>query len=222
AFLATLGAAVAGVRPSLAADAQRPAGRLPTVAILSPAVESAQNIARGELEAGLRKLGWRPGENIVIARRMSPVDRLPELAAELVRLKVDIIPASSEALPAARDASRTVPILMAFGVDDPVEAGYVTSLGRPGTNITGIFLQAPEAGGKRLELLRAAIPALQRVSVISWPGRNSAEQIAAVERAGGTLGIRIDLVEMRDRAGYDSAFVAMARQGTNASLVLAS
>src|SRR5262249_17234847 len=148
---------------------------------------------RMEFEEGLRQLGWRPAENIIVDGRNGSLDRLPELAAELVRLKVDMILASSEALPVARAATATIPILMTFCVDDPVEAGYVMSLGHPGTNMTGIFLQAPEAGGKRLELLRAAIPNLPRVAVVSWPGRNSAKQIEAVESAGRSLGVRVQV-----------------------------
>jgi putative ABC transport system substrate-binding protein len=223
AFVAMLGAGL-GLRvpPALAAEAQRPAGHAPRVAILSAAVQAPQSVAAMELEAGLRQLGWRPGETVIIERRLGSVDRLPELAAELVRIKVDVILASSEALPAARNATGTIPIVMSFGVDDPVEAGYVKSLGRPGANITGIFLQAPEAGGKRLELLRAAIPTLTRVAVLSWPGRNSATQVTAIEEAAGSLGVRVHVLEVGGRAGYDAAFVAMSKQGSRAALVLAS
>ncbi|PYM12174.1 MAG: hypothetical protein DMD81_24740 [Candidatus Rokuibacteriota bacterium] len=221
AFLIGLVTALTGIRASVSAE-QRPARQVPRIALLSPSRESAQNVARMEVEAGLRQLGWKPGENVIVDGRTGAIDRLPELAAELVRLKVDMILASSEALPAARAATATIPILMTFCIDDPVEAGYVMSLGHPGTNITGIFLQAPEAGGKRLEFLRAAIPNLRRVAVVSWRGRNSAKQIDAVETAGGSLGVRVQVVEMNDRSTYDSAFGTMGKEGVKAALVLAS
>ncbi|HEV8441556.1 MAG TPA: ABC transporter substrate-binding protein [Methylomirabilota bacterium] len=212
---------IGAVAAPLLAQAQRP-GRVPRIAMLGPAVDRPQSIARVELEAGLRKLGWIPGQTLIIERRQGTLDRLPELAAELVRLKVDIILASSVAIPAARAATQTIPIIMAFGVDDPVEAGYATSLGRPGSNITGVFLQAPEAGGKRLELLRAAMPTVTRVAVLSWPGKSSASQVRGIELAAQSLGIRVQVVEVSNAAGYEGAFVAMGKQGSRAALVVAS
>ncbi len=121
--------------------------------------------------------------------RAGTCSRLPELAAELVSLKVDVILVSSVAIPAARAATRTIPTVMAFAVDDPVEEGWVASLARPGGNLTGVTLHAPELTGKRLELLKIALPAVHRVGVLAWPRPGGLGQLRATEVGGPLVGL---------------------------------
>ncbi|MGH2359305.1 MAG: ABC transporter substrate-binding protein, partial [bacterium] len=172
----------------------------------------------------MRERGYVEGRNLIVERRYAggKLERLPDLAAELVGLKVDIILASSAAIPAASRATRTIPIVMTFAVEDPVEAGYARTLARPGGNITGITLLAPELGAKRLELMREVLPRLSLVGVLSWPGAGSAAQVAVVKRAAGSLGIRIRVLEIQEASQYTAAFATLKREGVGALLVLSS
>ncbi len=151
AVIFTLGVALA----PLAAKAQQPA-KVPRIGYLSPSSLSDPRTQRF-LEAfrlGLRELGWLEGQNIEYRFAEDKLDRLPALAAELVRLKVDIIvAATTPVILAAKNATSTIPIVMAQ-VADPVGSGLITGLARPGGNVTGVSLMMPELGGKRLELLR--------------------------------------------------------------------
>ena len=153
------------------AEAQQPK-KVPRIGYLSksdPARESARSEA---IRLALRELGYIEGQNIAIEYRYAEgkLDRLPELAAELVRLKVDIIVVAGgdRMVRAAKNATKTIPIVMVGGAD-PVEAGLVESLARPGGNVTGITNLARELGGKRLELLKEAVPKLARVAVLYDP-----------------------------------------------------
>jgi ABC-type uncharacterized transport system substrate-binding protein len=121
-------------------------------------------------QQGLRNLGYIEGKNIVIEYRYAEgkADRLPELAAELVSLKVDLIVTSGPASRAAKNATKTIPIVFA-GVQDPVANGLVDSLAKPGGNVTGLSILAPELGGKRLELLKEVVPKITRVAFL-WGG----------------------------------------------------
>ena len=135
-----------------------------------PALESARSEA---IRVALRELGYVEGQNIAIEYRYAEgkPDRFPDLAAELVRLKVDIIVAAAGNLTvqAAKNATKTIPIVMMGGGLDPVKAGLVESLARPGGNVTGLTLLSGELGGKRLELLKEAVPKLARVAVLYDP-----------------------------------------------------
>src|SRR4030095_2178567 len=153
-------------------DAQQPKkiARLGYLSDSAPARETARSEAMG---LALRELGYIEGNNIVMEYRYAAgkVDRAPELAAELVRLRVDIIliaggPTQSQA---AKNATKTIPIVMMGDGADPVEIGLVESLARPGGNLTGITLLNRELGGKRLELLKEAVPKLARVAVLYDP-----------------------------------------------------
>src|SRR5215510_7220981 len=148
------------------ASAQQPK-KIPRIGILS--LRGGPLPTReGALQDGLRKLGYVEGESIIIEFRFAEekLDRLPDLVAELVRAKVDVIVAvSTPAIEAARNATKTIPIIMA-GVSDPVATGFVTSLAQPGGNITGFSLQSPELSGKRLELLKEIVPQLSRVAFL--------------------------------------------------------
>ena len=154
------------------ARAQQPK-KVPRIGYLS-GVDPARESARAEaFRLALREFGYIEGQNIAIEYRYAEGkrNRLSELAAELVRLKVDIIVVTGGVAPvrAAKNATKTIPIVMTGGGIDPVEAGLVESLARPGGNVTGITLFARELGGKRLELLKEAVPKLARVAVLYDP-----------------------------------------------------
>src|SRR5215472_13593455 len=150
------------------AEAQQPK-KVVRIGYLSNADPATDSTRAEGLRLGLRELGYIEGQNIVIEYRFAKgkVDRAPELAAELVRLKVDIIVVASgdQWIRAAKNATKTIPIVMAGQGSDPVRAGHVESLARPGGNVTGHTSLGRELGGKRLELLKEAVPKLARVAV---------------------------------------------------------
>jgi putative ABC transport system substrate-binding protein len=157
----------------------------------------------------LRELGWVEGENIVFERRYAEnrLKRLPELAADLVRLKVDLILAGGTLAPlAAKRATSTIPIVMT-GAGDPLGSGLVASLARPGGNVTGVSIMGPDLGGKRLELLKELLPRLARVAVL-WNGAtpNSGIVLKEVQEAGLRLGIEIQSLEVRGPDDFNDAF----------------
>ena len=154
------------------AEAQQPK-KVPRIGYLSssdPATESTRSEA---IRLALRELGYIEGQNIAIEYRYAEgkLDRFPELAAELVRLKVDIIVVAGgdTLIRAAKNATKTIPIVMTGAGADPVEAGLVESLARPGGNVTGLTSLSTELGGKRLELLKEAVPKVARVAVLYDP-----------------------------------------------------
>ncbi len=173
---------------------------------------------------GLRELGYTEGENIAILHRSSEgiSERLPDLAAELVRLKADVIvAATTPAIHAAQQATRTIPIVMAVS-HDPVETGFVASLARPGGNITGLSFQSPESSAKQLELLKGAVPRVSRVAVL-WnaPGPIGARMLTETGRAAQSLGVQLQSLEVRDSGDLGKAFQAATRRRAGALLVLA-
>jgi putative tryptophan/tyrosine transport system substrate-binding protein len=206
----------------LATEAQQ-SGRVYRVGYLStPTRESVEHGLAAFLRT-LRELGWIEGQNLIIEYRWAEgnVERLPALAAELVRHKVDVIvaPAGSAAL-AAKNATSSIPIVMIFA-SDPVEMGLVASLRRPGGNITGTtFTPGPEIFGKQLQILKEAVPHASRVAVLSNPADPSfALQVRQVEATARSLGIRLQHVEARGPEELNSAFAAMARARADALLV---
>jgi putative ABC transport system substrate-binding protein len=214
--------AVAGsllARPRSAAA--QPTGRVYRVGVLSP---GAPSTGIGAFGPGIRRLGWVPGQNLIIEQRYARGDlaRLPALAAELVALKVDVILVSSVAIPAARAATRTIPTVMTFAVDDPVEEGWVASLARPGGNLTGVTLHAPELTGKRLELLKVVLPGMRRVGVLAWPRPGGLGQVRAAEAAARSLSLQTHVVEVQEPSQYEGALDALKREGADALLVLSS
>ena len=174
---------------------------------------------------GLRELGWVEGKTMVIEYRSaeSRFDRLPNLAAELVRLKVDVILAGSTAVAAAAmNATGTIPIVMA-SASDPVGLGLVASLAAPGGNITGLsFSVGVETYGKSLELLREAAPKIRLVAILSNP-TNPSHALATtnVTAAARSLGVQLQLLEARAPNLFDSAFAAMVKERVQALLVVA-
>src|SRR5438874_3975441 len=176
---------------------------------------------------GLRDLGYVEGRNLVIEYREAEgkADRLPALAAELVALKVDVILAAGSTLTArvAKEATTTIPIVFA-AVGDPVGSGLVTSLARPGGNVTGLSSFGAELVGKRLELLKQAVPGVDRVAVLWFPGalgeRTDKDMLREAEAAARALGVRLQFVEARDPADFDRAFSDMTRARAGALTLL--
>jgi putative ABC transport system substrate-binding protein len=171
----------------------------------------------------LRELGWVEGENVVFERRYAEnrLERLPEMAADLVRLKVDVIAAGGTLAPlAAKRATSTIPIVMTVA-GDPVGSGLVDSLARPGGNVTGMSLMAPDLGGKRLELLKELLPRLARVALL-WNAANtySARVFEQVQAASGTLGIEVQSLELRQPDDFDGAFETVQRQHSDALMTV--
>jgi putative ABC transport system substrate-binding protein len=167
----------------------------------------------------LHKSGWIEGKNLVFEHRYAEnrLDRLPELAAELIRLNVDLILALGTLAPLeAKRATAFIPIVMA-NAGDPLGSGLVASLARPGGNVTGMSLMAPDLGGKRLELLKELIPRLSLVAVL-WNADNpySALVFKETQTASQTLAIRIQSLEVRSENDLADAFEAARRQGPDA------
>ena len=201
------------------------AGRVYRLGILSPspmpdpAVATTPNL----VPSALRELGYVEGRNLVVVRRFAEgqVDRLPDLARDLIQQRVDVIVAVSEAIRAARDATTSIPIVMGFGFN-PVEQGFVASLARPGGNITGV-LYAPEGQlvGKRLELIREAIPRATRIAVLATRDSDSRAQLSAARKAAPALGVKLVVVELQG-ADYDRAFATMVAERAEALFTLSS
>jgi putative tryptophan/tyrosine transport system substrate-binding protein len=171
----------------------------------------------------LRELGWVEGKNVVFAHRSAEnrLERLPGLAADLLRLKVDVIAAAGTLAPlAAKQASATIPIVMT-AAGDPLGSGLVASLARPGGNVTGMSLMVPDLGGKRLELLKEFLPRLARVAVL-WNAANpySALVFKETQAAGSILGIEVRSLEVRAPEDFDGAFEAARRQRPDALITV--
>jgi putative ABC transport system substrate-binding protein len=217
-FITLVGGAAAAW--PLAARAQRPA--MPVVGFLSPHASSVAYA--GGLPKGLQELGYAEGRNIRIEYRWAQgrFELLPELAAELVRLDVDVIVASlTEASLVAKKATTTTPIVMA-GVADPVAVGLIASLARPGGNITGTSGLAADIVGKQIELLKEVVPGLSRVAVL-WNPANSAFQalqLGQVEVAARMAGLQLQLLKARAPNEFEAAFADIVKEGTPALAVL--
>jgi len=178
---------------------------------------------------GLRDLGYVEGRNVVIEYRDAEgkFERLPARVAELVALKVDVIVTAGGTLPAlaAKQATKTIPIVFA-SAPDPVTDGLVTSLARPGGNVTGLSNLAAELVGKRLEQFKQAVPGVSRVAVLWQPGglgeRTEKGMLKGAEVAARALGVRLQFVEARSPADFDRAFTEMTRARADALTVLPS
>jgi ABC-type uncharacterized transport system substrate-binding protein len=215
AFLAGSAALLAA---PLAAEAQQ-ARKVPRVGILL--LSDAQSVPDA-FRQELRELGYVEGQTIALEYRWAEgkEERFPGLASELVHLRVDVIFAAvAAAAQAAKTATKTIPIVTA--VNDPIAAGFVASVARPGGNITGLSMMSPEVVGKQLELLRQVVPKISRVAVLANPANpGSAPQLRQAEVAAKTLGMRLQPLEARSLSEIDSAFVAMARERAEGLLVL--
>jgi len=219
-FIAVLGGAATW---PLAARAQQPA-KVAQIGFLGPAPAATYLPRLEALRAGLRDLGYVEGKNIAIEFRWAErVEQLPEMAAELVRMKVDIILASSSTyVEAARQATKTIPIVFALHAD-PVGVGHVASLARPGGNITGLSTLLTDLAPKELEILKEALPQTTRIGILWNPTTPShGPAVRAVEAAGQKLGVQLLLVPARSVEEFDGAFSTMTRERMGSLLVIGS
>lgn len=205
----------------LAAVAQK-TGRVWRVGWLQPTASGSAGHVN--FRQAMHELGYVPGESVTFEDRFADGDfsRLPGLAAELVRAKVDVIVAVAPgAIRAARSVTQTIPIVMAFSGVDPVKAGFVASLSRPAGNVTGITMLAPELSAKRLDVLKQALPEVKRVGVLGYranPG--TVEQLEAVESAAMRSGLTVHAVYAEQPDRYDELFAPLRQKRIDAILVL--
>jgi putative ABC transport system substrate-binding protein len=208
------------------AEAQQPK-KIPRIGYLSAGDPASESPRSEVIRLALRELGYVEGQNIAIEYRYShgKNDRASELAAELVRLRVDVIVVAGGDpwIRAAKNATKTIPIVMVGVGADPVEAGLVESLARPGGNVTGITNLGPELGGKRLELLKEAVPKLARVAVLYDPAspgtaREMQELLPVAARA---LGLTVQAWDVRAADGFEKVFAALSKERPDGLYVLA-
>ena len=221
-FFALIGGAVAW---PIRVGAQQPAGKIHRIGWLGPGSFAAVPHLDEAFRQGLHDLGWVEGRNIVIDYRFAggEFDRLPDLAAELMRLNVDIIVAVATASSAAaKKATDTIPIVM-IGAGDPVGVGLIKSLARPSGNVTGLsFSVEMETFGKGLELLKEAVPYARRVAVLSNPASPAQPlAISGISSVAKSLGVELQLLEVRDGNQFGGAFEAIAKERAGALLVVA-
>jgi putative ABC transport system substrate-binding protein len=213
-FITLLGGATVGW--PLSARSQQ-SGRLPTIGFLGGATASAWTNWSAAFVQRLRELGWSEGRTVSIEYRWAEGrhERAAEIAAEFVRLKVDVIITSGGVLSAVKQATSTIPIVFAVA-NDPVGAGFVSSLARPGGNMTGLSLQTTDLAAKRLELLREIAPGIRRLGVLANIGNATAvPEIDEVQAAARILGLEVVTSEMRQAEDITSAFTAF-RSGAEA------
>jgi putative tryptophan/tyrosine transport system substrate-binding protein len=217
-----VGAATALAAP-LAAEAQPPT-RIPSVGILRHGTIDKTVGSIGALRDGLRELGYIEGQTIALEYRFSgqKAETMPALAADLVRLKVDVLFASGvPAISAAIGASRTIPIV---GVDleiDPVETGFIASYARPGGNVTGLFMDQPALTGKLLDLLREVAPGARQIAVL-WDSTSGPAQVHAITAAAQSLAMEVQLLALRNAAELDVVLRQVTRGRARALITLPS
>jgi putative ABC transport system substrate-binding protein len=196
------------------AHAQQQPKKIPRIGFLNAGSPSAIAARLEAFQQGLRELGYVDGKSIVIEHRSAEgkTDRLPELAVELVRLKVDVIVAGGSGdIRAAKEASPTIPIVMVQG-GDPIANGFVTSLARPGGNITGLATLRPELSGKQLELLKEIVPGLSRVALFASSTTQDFARIQKeLEQAAGALRVKLQHVDIRGPNDIEPAFQAAVK-----------
>jgi putative ABC transport system substrate-binding protein len=193
---------------SVSVEAQQ-AKKAPRIGFLTATSASSQAPRLEAFRQGLKDLGYFEGKNITIEYRFAEekLDRVPNLASELVHLKVDIIvTGGGTSTRAAKQATVTIPIVMGFD-NDPVGSGFVASLARPGGNITGLSSLAPEISGKRLELLKEIVPKFSRVAVFgNSAGPGNEQSSKETELAAGALGVQFQYLDVRDPKDIETAF----------------
>src|SRR5262249_31210962 len=209
---------------SCQARAEQPS-KVSKIGFLDMASQSFAATRAASFEQGLHSLGYIEGRNVVIEYRYAEgkADRLPTLAAELVRLEVDVIVTSaSQETRAAKEATNTIPIVMT-NEGDPVETGFVASLARPGGNITGLSTLAPEISGKRLELLKEVVPKLSRVAVFGTstnPG--NADTLRELEVAAQELKVKLQYLDILNPNDIETAFRAAGKERAGAVILLSN
>jgi putative tryptophan/tyrosine transport system substrate-binding protein len=210
--------------PCSAAQAQQQA-IIPRIGFLAGVSRTAISARMEAFRQGLRELGYVEGKNVVIESRYAEenLNRLPALAAELVRLKLDIIiTGGPPAIRSAKEATSIIPIVMGFD-SDPVGNGFAVSLARPGGNVTGLSALSPEISGKQLELLKEIVPKLSRVAVIGSSAEPAnARTLRETELAARVFGLKLQNLDIRDSRNLDTAFEAAIKGRADAALVLPS
>jgi putative tryptophan/tyrosine transport system substrate-binding protein len=207
--------------------AQQPT-KVPRIGYISSGNPASESTRAEAIRLALRERGYTEGQNIAIEYRYAEgkIDRFPELAAELVRIKVDIIVVAGGSIwvRAAKNATKTIPIVMVDAGRDPVEAGLVESLARPGGNVTGITLLVGELGGKRLELLKEAVPKVARVAVLYNPATalNVLEVKEVLPVAARALGLTFQPWEVRAADDFEKVFAALNKQRPDGLFVAGS
>ncbi|HKA61700.1 MAG TPA: ABC transporter substrate-binding protein [Methylomirabilota bacterium] len=201
----------------------QPGVRVPRVSYLSPG--PCQAPGHVGLRNALRRLGYVEGRDILYEDRCAEGEfgRLPELAAQLAGSRVDVICAvGPDAIHAAKNATTTIPIVMAFSGDDPVQSQFVASLARPGGNITGLTILVPDLTAKRLALLKEVAPGLTRVVALANPtNRSTGDELRELGKAAQALRLEIQVVEARDRSQLETAGAAIVKTRAGAMLVFA-
>ena len=206
-FITLLGGAAAW---PLAANAQQPA-KLPTIGFLGTATPSMWSHWVVAFVQRLREHGWIDGRNIAIEYRWAEgrTERFAEIAAELVRRKVDVIVTSGGAVVAAKQATSVIPIVFPMA-PDPVSSGLVASLARPGGNVTGLSIQSTELATKRLELIREVVPGLRRLAILGNAGSPAAVlEMSEVQAAARKLGLEVEILEIRRAEDIAPAFESL-------------
>src|SRR6516165_4985767 len=191
----------------LGAGAQQ-SGKLPTIGVLGPTTPLVESQPLAAFVQRLRELGWMEGRTVAIEVRWAEghSERYAEIAAELVRLKVDVIATSAAGSYAAKQATSSIPIVV-FVAQDPVAAGLVTSLARPGGNVTGLSAQQADTAGKRLEFLREAVPSLRHLALMADLGDPGIRlEIGGVQAAAQELGLEVAMVDIRRTEDIAPAF----------------
>jgi putative tryptophan/tyrosine transport system substrate-binding protein len=208
----------------VSAQAQQPT-KVPRIGFLAAVSPSAVSNRIEAFRQALRQIGYSEGKNLVIEARYAEgkLERLPDLAAELVRLKVDVILSGGPgATRPAKKETATIPIVMAFD-NDPVGNGFIESLARPGGNITGLSSQAPELSGKQLELLKDVVPKLSRVAVVGSSAEPANTQtLKETEVAARAFGVKLQTLDIRDSEDIERAFRAASKERADAILALSS
>ena len=215
-----VGLALASIHP---VEAQQPK-KIPMIGWLASGSASGVAPLTDAFRQGLRQLGYVEGKNIVIEFRYAEgkFDRLPDLAAEIVHLMVDVIVvANPEAIDAVKRATATIPIVM-VGPGDPVRLGLIASLARPGGNVTGLSFISIELTGKRLEVLKEAFPKISRVAVLRAPGAAQEQQVKEIEVVAQPLGIQVQYVHVQNPDAFENAFSAITKGRADALLILRS
>jgi ABC-type uncharacterized transport system substrate-binding protein len=205
----------------ITASVQQPA-KVPRIGFIAGVSSSTISARTEAFRQGLRDLGFVEGKNIVIEWRYADerLERLNALAAELVRLKADIIVSAAPLVTRQlKEATRTIPIIMAFD-DDPIGNGFVASLAHPGANVTGLSILSPEISGKQLEVLKETLPKLERVAVFGKSSRpGNAQSLKELELAAATFRVKLLYVDVQSSVDIETAFIAAGKGRADAAVV---
>jgi putative ABC transport system substrate-binding protein len=205
------------------AEAQQPK-KVPRIGVLSAGSPSSATHQHAAFRQGLRDLGYIEGQNIIVEYRFAEgkIDRFPELATEMVGLKVNVIVVGGTRLTsAAKQATNTIPIVVG-SAGDLIGEGVVDSLARPGGNVTGSTNISPDVSGKRVELLKEILPKVSRLAVLWDPAPGSLNEVRETETAARALGVNLQSKQIQSPNDFESAYSAMTRERANALIIIQS